>query len=161
MTVIGAPLIILPQFVSLYNSLHTFVDDHFTERNGKNLTELLLISIFVDQLFRYKHCCIGADLFWVGFPEHCFMQDQNVACRRTCAQPSRNLASTRGDGKCRVDVHEIHTFLYNMTITWRVKRSVKRSEQSYVLETVYPSRQLSTRPHFVLPVHKTDGRVSA
>ena len=38
----------------------------------------------------------------------CFMQDQNVACRRTCARPSRNLASTRGDGKCRVDAHEIH-----------------------------------------------------
>ena len=39
-----------------------------------------------------------------------FMQDQNVARRWTCARPSRNLASTRGDGK--------------------------RSEQSYVLETV-------------------------
>ena len=60
------------------------------------------------------------------------MQDQNVACRWTCARPSRNLASTRGDGKCRVDAHEIHTCLYNMTITLRVKRS----EQSYVLETV-------------------------
>ena len=65
-----------------------------------------------------------------------FMQDQNVACRWTCARPSRNLASTRGDGKCRVDAHEIHTCLYNMTITLRVKLSVKRSEQSYVLETV-------------------------
>ena len=43
----------------------------------------------------------------------CFMQDQNVACRRTCARPSRNLASTCGGGKCRVDAHEIH----NMTIT--------------------------------------------
>ena len=47
----------------------------------------------------------------------CFMQDQNVACRRTCARPSRNLASTRGDGKCRVDAHETHICLYNMTIT--------------------------------------------
>ena len=46
-----------------------------------------------------------------------FMQDQNVACRWTCAQPSRNLASMRGNGKCRVDAHEIHTRLYNMTIT--------------------------------------------
>ena len=46
----------------------------------------------------------------------CFMQDQNVACHRTCAWPSRNLASTRGDGKCRINAHEIHTCLYNMTI---------------------------------------------
>ena len=45
------------------------------------------------------------------------MQDQNVACRRTCARPSRNLESTRGDGKCRVGAHEIYTCLYNMTIT--------------------------------------------
>ena len=29
----------------------------------------------------------------------------------------RNLASMRGDGKCRVDAHEIHTCLYNMTKT--------------------------------------------
>ena len=63
------------------------------------------------------------------------MQDKNLACHRICARPSRNLASTRGDGKCRVDAHEIHICLYNMTITSRVKRSVKRSEQSYVLET--------------------------
>ena len=35
------------------------------------------------------------------------MQDQNVACRWTRARPSRNLASTRGDGKCRVDAHEM------------------------------------------------------
>ena len=49
--------------------------------------------------------------------KQCFMQDQNVACHRTCARPSRNLASTRGDGKCRVDAHEIHISLYNMTIT--------------------------------------------
>ena len=47
----------------------------------------------------------------------CFMQDQNVACHWTCARPLRNLASTRGDGKCRSDAHEIHTCLYNMTIT--------------------------------------------
>ena len=46
-----------------------------------------------------------------------FMQDQNVACHRTCARPSRNLASTRGDGKCHIDAHEIHTCLYNMTMT--------------------------------------------
>ena len=39
------------------------------------------------------------------------MQDQNVASRRTCARPSRNLASTRGDGKCRVDAHEIHIYM--------------------------------------------------
>ena len=39
----------------------------------------------------------------------CFMQDQNVACRRTCARPPRNLANTRGSGKCRVNAHEIHT----------------------------------------------------
>ena len=107
--------------------------------------------------------------------ESVFMQDQNIACRRTCARPSRNLASTRGDGKCHIDAYEIHTCLYNMTITLRVKRS----EQSYVLETRIhknlkkkkkkkkilpvhcPSRQISTRPHFVLPVHKTGGRVSA
>ena len=51
-----------------------------------------------------------------------------------------------------------------MTITWHVKRS----EQYYVLESVIHknfffnlSRQINTRPHFVLPVHKTDGRVSA
>ena len=44
------------------------------------------------------------------------MQDQNVACRWTCARPSRNLASTRGDGKCRIDAHEIHTCLYNMSV---------------------------------------------
>ena len=56
------------------------------------------------------------------------MQDQNVDCRRTCARPSRNLASTRGDGKCHIDAYEIHKCLYNMTITLRVKRS----EQSYV-----------------------------
>ena len=31
----------------------------------------------------------------------------------TCARPSRNHASTRGDGKCRVDAHEIHTCLYD------------------------------------------------
>ena len=30
--------------------------------------------------------------------------------------PSRNLASTRGDGKCRVDGHEIYTCLYNRTV---------------------------------------------
>ena len=46
-----------------------------------------------------------------------FMQDQNVACRWTCARPSRNLPSTLGDGKCCIDAHEIHTYLYNMTIT--------------------------------------------
>ena len=40
------------------------------------------------------------------------MQDQNVACRWTCALPSRNLASTHSDGKCHVDAHEIHTCLY-------------------------------------------------
>ena len=39
---------------------------------------------------------------------------ENVACRWTCARQSRNLASTRGNGKCRVDSHEIHTCLYNM-----------------------------------------------
>ena len=38
-----------------------------------------------------------------------FMQDQNFACRCTCARPSRNLASARGDGKCGIDAHEIHT----------------------------------------------------
>ena len=59
------------------------------------------------------------------------MQDQKFACRWTCARPSRNLASMHGDGKCCVDAHEIHTCLYNMTITWHVTRS----EQSYVLET--------------------------
>ena len=48
---------------------------------------------------------------------------------------SRNLASMRGDGKCHIDAHEIHTCLYNMTITLRVKRS----EQSYVLETMIQS----------------------
>ena len=46
----------------------------------------------------------------------CFMQDQNDACRSTCARPSRNLA-TCGDGKCRIDAHEIHICLNNMTIT--------------------------------------------
>ena len=56
----------------------------------------------------------------------------------------------------------------HVTITW----GVKLSEQSYVLETLiqyirinffffYLSRQINTRPHFVLPVHKTGGRVSA
>ena len=45
------------------------------------------------------------------------MQDQNVACRWTFVRPSRNLPSTCGDGKCGVDAHEIHTCLYNMTIT--------------------------------------------
>ena len=42
----------------------------------------------------------------------CLMQDQNVACRRTCARPSRNLARMRGDGKCHIDAHEIHKCLY-------------------------------------------------
>ena len=37
--------------------------------------------------------------------------------RWTCARPSRNHASTLGDGKCRVDALEIQTCLYNMTIT--------------------------------------------
>ena len=40
------------------------------------------------------------------------LQDQNFACRWTWARPSRNLASTRGDGKCRVDAPEIHTYPY-------------------------------------------------
>ena len=53
---------------------------------------------------------------WVG-EWQCFMQDQNVACRGTCARPSRNLASTRSDGKCHLDAHEIHICLHNMTIT--------------------------------------------
>ena len=35
-----------------------------------------------------------------------FMQDQNVACRWRCARPSRNVASMRGNGKCRIDAHE-------------------------------------------------------
>ena len=48
------------------------------------------------------------------------MQDLNFACRSTCARPSRNLASMHGYGKCRVDADEVHTCLYNMTITWRV-----------------------------------------
>ena len=82
----------------------------------------------------------------------CLMQDQNVACRRTCARPSRNLASTRGDGKCNIDAHEIHKCLYNMTIILRVKRS---------LPVYCPSIEINTRPHFVLPVHKTGGCVSA
>ena len=70
--------------------------------------------------------------FWTTTPKQWFMQDQNVACRWTCVWPSWNHASSRCDGKCHVDAHEIHTCLYNMTITWHVKRS----EQSYVLETV-------------------------
>ena len=114
------------------------------------------VCLYVPPFFRHDH--------------QMFMQDKNVACRWICAWPSGNLASMRGDGKCRVDAHEIHTCLYNMTITWLVKHS----EQSYVLETVihkntkfkkmfcfYPSRQIHTCPHFVLPVHKTGGRVSA
>ena len=40
------------------------------------------------------------------------MQDQNVACRRTCARPSRNHASMRGDCKCRIDTHELNTHTY-------------------------------------------------
>ena len=60
------------------------------------------------------------------------LQDQNVACRRTCARPSRNLASTRGDGNCRVDAHEIYTCLYNMTITWHVKLGVHTRDCTYL-----------------------------
>ena len=46
---------------------------------------------------------------------------------------------------------------------------VKRSEQSYVLETMiykfffthpHPSRHINARPHFVLPVHMTGRRGS-
>ena len=61
----------------------------------------------------------GSDIDLVEFDvsaDQRFMQDQNFACRWTCAKPSRNLASTCGEGKCRVDTDEIHTYLYNMTI---------------------------------------------
>ena len=47
----------------------------------------------------------SAILCWSGLRRRWFKQDQNVACRWTCARtarPSRNLASTRGDGKCHV-----------------------------------------------------------
>ena len=64
--------------------------------------------------------CLSVCLYAPPFFRHdlqMFMQDKNVACRWICAWPSENLASMRGDGKCRVDAHEIHTCLYNMTIT--------------------------------------------
>ena len=50
----------------------------------------------------------------------CLSLDMCTAFAKLCGyvqlrQMSR--ASTRGDGKCRVDAHEIHTCLYKMTIT--------------------------------------------
>ena len=76
-----------------------------------------------DQLFSADFClCLGNQIpkntpfSLLESDKQWFMQDQNVACRWTCARPSRNLASTCGNGKCRVDAHEIHTCLYNMTL---------------------------------------------
>ena len=89
----------------------TFVTRKFgnVERNSHcdilHITPVRVVRLFLD--------C--NDVFAIKAYDQCFMQDQNVACRRTCAWPSRNLASTRGDGKCRVNAHEIHTCLYNMT----------------------------------------------
>ena len=86
------------------------------------IVNIVYCIVFYNNVFRLMllleiNFILSYLMYFFGGAAQWFMQDQNFACRRTCARPSRNLASMRDDGKCRVDAHEIHTCLYNMTIT--------------------------------------------